>query len=167
MDGYPDRCRRVAMYAIHDEEAFRHDENWKDFYGRCLRKPSGYTSSVERDGRSESIWTQITPGNTATGRSHTGSWSSLTETAPSLLNTVGSRIRSNLKLLEPRWKWCALQETQQPHYLSNVMLLMNRFPGRLQFMNRKRKLTIHGERFAWHGTSHSRIRSLTTHQTHL
>ena len=145
-DGYPDR--RVAMYAIHDEGALRHDENWKDFYGRCLRKPSGSASSVERDGRSESIWTQITRVTRQRGDHTWGSWSSLTVSAPSLLNTVRSRIRSNLKLLEPRWKWCALQETQQSHYLANIMLLMNRFPGRLQFMNRKRKLTIHGERFA-------------------
>ena len=36
LDRYPDR--RLAMSTIHVEEAPKHSTDWKDFYGRRLRK---------------------------------------------------------------------------------------------------------------------------------
>mmetsp|Transcript_9548 Transcript_9548/g.14587 ORF Transcript_9548/g.14587 Transcript_9548/m.14587 type:complete len:90 (-) Transcript_9548:44-313(-) len=89
------------MYAIHDEEAFRHDENWKDFYGRCLRKiQREYQFYWERRKITICLNTDHTD-NTVTGRSHTGimifvnSNSSLIASYSEKQNTVES------ELLEP------------------------------------------------------------------
>ena len=157
LDRYPDR--RLATSIMHVEEAPKHSTDWKDFYGRRLRKTQRkYLFCWERRRGSESYRSihkkQSTVESTNLGADTLSSRGSIPQREfYNVDNTSWTESTSQL-LGHTQEEITFIQEDSTffndfIYYPNQCTIMDEKISNemRLSFMNRKRKLTIHGERF--------------------